>query len=155
MPILPQKIILIMIQQNYANHSRYVKGYHFILSAVLFFGTIASLINTWLQYTAHDNFFSALLITVLFICGLFIFWFMRRFPIKAQDRAIRAEESLRYFILTHKPLDSKINMRQIIALRFAPDDEFVTLVDKAINESMSPDEIKQAIKNWRPDNFRM
>jgi Family of unknown function (DUF6526) len=144
-----------MIQQNYANHSRYVKGYHLILSALLLFGTIASLINAWLQYRAHDNFFSALLITVLFVSGLFIFLFMRQFPMKAQDRAIRAEESLRYFILTRKPLDSKISMRQIIALRFAPDDEFVTLVDKAINESLSPDEIKRAIKNWRADNFRM
>jgi Family of unknown function (DUF6526) len=144
-----------MLQQNYVNHSRYVTGYHFILSAFLLFGTIASLINVWLQYMAHDNFFSALLITVLFICGLFIFLFMRQFPMKTQDRAIRAEEGLRYFILARKPLDSRISMRQIIALRFAPDDEFVTLVDKAINESLSPDEIKRTIKNWRADNFRM
>jgi hypothetical protein len=144
-----------MVQQNYENHSRYVKGYHFILSALLLLGTIASIINTWLQYAAHDNFFGALLITVLFICGLFIFLFMRQFPMKAQDRAIRAEESLRYFILTRKPLDNRINLRQIIALRFAPDDEFVSLVDQAINESLSPDEIKRAIKNWRADNLRM
>jgi hypothetical protein len=144
-----------MIQQNYANHSRYVKGYHFILSAFLFFGAIASIINTWLQWVAHDNFLSALLISLLFICGFFIFWFMRQFPMKAQDRAIRAEENLRYFILTRKPLDSRITMRQIIALRFAQDDEFVTLVDKALHESMSPDEIKRAIKNWRADNFRI
>ena|ERR1700749_4936163 len=144
-----------MVQQNYENHSRYVKGYHFILSALLFFGAIASVINTWLQYIAHDNFFSALLITVLFISGLFIFLFMRQFPMKAQDRAIRAEESLRYFILTRKPLDSRINMKQIIALRFAHDDEFVSLVDKAVNESLSPDEIKRSIKNWRADNFRV
>ncbi|TWI96678.1 hypothetical protein JN11_03790 [Mucilaginibacter frigoritolerans] len=144
-----------MIQQNYANHSRYVKGYHFILSAFLLFGTVASFINAWLQWIAHDNFLSALLVALLFICSVFIFLFVRQFPMKAQDRAIRVEENLRYFILTRKPLDSRITMSQIIALRFAQDDEFITLVDKALHESMSADEIKRAIKNWRADNFRM
>ncbi len=144
-----------MTEQNYANHSRHVKGYHFILSALILFGTIASVINAWLQWLARDNFFSAILIVVLFICGLFVFWFMRQFPIKAQDRAIRAEENLRYFILTRKSLDSRITIRQVIALRFAPDDEFVTLVDRTLNESLSPDEIKKAIKNWRPDTHRV
>lgn len=144
-----------MTEQNYANHSRLVKGYHFILSAFLLFGTIASVANAWLQWYARDNFFSAALIVVLFICGLFIFLFMRQFPMKAQDRAIRAEENLRYFILTRKPLDSRITTGQLIALRFAPDDEFVTLADRTLNESLSPDEIKRAIKNWRADTHRV
>eukprot|EP01037_Dinobryon_pediforme_P010229 gene10229-10299_t len=144
-----------MNQQNYANHARYVKGFHFILSAILLFGAIASFVNAWLQYQAHDNVLSAILIAVLFISGFFIFWFMRQFPIKAQDRAIRAEEGLRYFILTRKPLDSRITMQQIIALRFAPDDEFIVLADRAVNETLSADEIKKAIRNWRADNFRV
>jgi hypothetical protein len=46
------------------------------------------------------------------------------FALRAQDRAIRAEENLRHFILTGKPFDSRLRMSQIIALRFAPDDEF-------------------------------
>jgi len=144
-----------MTEQNYANHSRYVRGYHFILSAFLLFGTIASVVNAWLQWLARDNFFSATLIVVLFVCGLFVFLFIRQFPMKAQDRAIRAEENLRYFILTRKSLDNRITIQQVIALRFAPDDEFVTLVDRTLNESLSPDEIKRAIKNWRPDNHRI
>lgn len=144
-----------MSEQNYANHTRYAKGYHFILSAFLLFGTIASVINAWLQWFARDNFFSAALIVVLFVCGLFVFLFIRQFPMKAQDRAIRAEENLRYFILTRKSLDSRITIGQIIALRFAADDEFVSLVDRTLNESLSPDEIKRAIKNWRPDNHRI
>jgi hypothetical protein len=144
-----------MTEQNYANHSRLVKGYHFILSAFLSLGTIASIINAWLQWQARDNFFSAILIVVLFICGLFVFLFMRQFPIKAQDRAIRAEENLRYFILTRKPLDSRITLAQVIALRFAADDEFVTLADRTLHESLTPDEIKRAIKNWRADTHRV
>ena len=86
---------------------------------------------------------------------MLMFWFMRTFPIKAQDRAIRAEEGLRYFILTRKPIDSRITMQQIAALRFAPDDELLPLVDRAVVENLSPNDIKKAIKNWKSDNHRV
>ena len=144
-----------MSQQNFANHTRLVKGYHLVLTAFLSLGIIGSLINLWLQIIAKDNIFSAALIVVLFICGLFLFVFVRQFPMKAQDRAIRAEENLRYFILTRKALDSRITIKQVIALRFAPDDEFVVLADRTINESLSPEEIKKAIKNWKADDLRV
>src|ERR1035437_5785854 len=116
-----------MNQQNYANHARYVKGFHFVLGSLLIIGTIVSLVNLLMQWSAKDEVLTAALIVLLFVSGIFLFWFSRQFAIKAQDRAIRAEENLRYFILTRNPLDSRITMRQIIALRFAPDDEFVVL----------------------------
>jgi len=143
-----------MTQQNYANHSRFVKGYHYVLFPVLILATICSLVNIYLQWAAHYDMMSSILIAVLFICGLLTAAFTREFPLKAQDRAIRAEESLRYYILTHKPLSSNITMRQIIALRFAPDDEFVVLADRAVKETLSPVEIKKEIKNWRADHHR-
>ncbi|MFI5137242.1 MAG: DUF6526 family protein [Sphingobacteriales bacterium] len=143
-----------MNEQNYANHTRYVKGFHFVLGSFLIIGTIISLVNLWMQWSAKDEVLTAALIVLLFVSGIFLFWFSRQFAIKAQDRAIRAEENLRYFILTRKPLDRRITMRQIVALRFAPDDEFVVLADRAINESLTQVEIKKAIKNWRADNCR-
>jgi len=143
-----------MNEQNYANHARVVKGFHLLLGSFLVIGTICSLVNIWQQWSAKDQVFSSILITLLFICGILLFIFTRTFPLKAQDRAIRAEENLRYFILTRKPLDSRITMGQVIALRFAPDDEFVILADRAINENLTPDEIKKAIKNWRADDHR-
>ena len=143
-----------MNEQNYANHARVVKGFHLLLGSFLVIGTICSLVNLWQQWSAKDQVFSAILITLLFICGMLLFIFTRTFPLKAQDRAIRAEENLRYFILTRKPLDSRITMGQVIALRFAPDDEFVILADRAINENLTPDEIKKAVKNWRADEHR-
>ena len=143
-----------MNEQNYANHARVVKGFHLLLGSFLVIGTISSLVNIWLQWSAKDQVFSSILIALLFICGILLFIFTRTFPLKAQDRAIRAEENLRYFILTRKPLDSRITMGQVIALRFAPDDEFIVLADRAINENLSPDEIKKAIKNWRADEHR-
>ncbi|MDB5123486.1 MAG: hypothetical protein JWP94_1615 [Mucilaginibacter sp.] len=143
-----------MNEQNYANHGRYVTGFHFILSSILVVGVILSVINLCLRWSANAELLTPFLIILLFTAGFFIFWFMRLFAIKAQDRAIRAEEHLRYFILTGKPIDSRVTMRQIIALRFAPDDEFLPLVDRAVNEKLSAKEIKQAIKQWRADHHR-
>lgn len=144
-----------MTDQTYSNHARFVPGYHYVLSALLTIGTIGSFVNIWLQCPAGNSFMTPALILLLFICCLFIFILMRTFPLKAQDRAIRAEESLRYFILTRKPFDSKLTLSQIIALRFAPDDELIPLVERAINENLSAKEIKGAIKNWRPDYHRI
>ena len=87
-----------------------------------------------------------ILISVSFHC--------RSFALKAQDRAIRAEENLRYFILTSKRLHQDLSIDQIIALRFASDEEFVPLTTRTIEQNLKPDEIKKLIKNWRPDYHR-
>jgi hypothetical protein len=73
----------------------------------------------------------------------------------AQDRAIRAEEQLRHFVLTGKLLDPRLTIRQIIGLRFAPDDEFVGLVRRAAEQGLSEDAIKREVKNWRGDTYRV
>ena len=138
-----------MQTQNFKNHSRYVLGYHvftFLLILALLGGSIANL-----AISTSENRYSAsliILIAIIFIC---FFWFTRAFTMKVQDRAIRAEESLRYFILTGKPFDKKLQMNQIIALRFASDEEFELLVQKAVTENLSSIQIKQLIQNWRPD----
>ena len=82
-------------------------------------------------------------------------FFTRSFALKAQDRAIRAEENLRYFAITGKLLDSKLTIRQIVALRFASNNEFVDLAHKAVEKNMKSSEIKQAIQNWRADHHRV
>ncbi|MCP5111202.1 MAG: hypothetical protein GY953_10235, partial [bacterium] len=79
----------------------------------------------------------------------------RLFPLKAQDRAIRAEENLRHYVLTGKLLDPQLTTRQVVGLRFAADEEFVELAQKAAAENLSEDAIKKAIKNWRADTYRV
>jgi Zn-dependent protease with chaperone function len=143
-----------MEPQNYANHPRYVKAYHFLLSFLLALGLILSVIN-FFRHIGFAGLVSSLLIILLFICVTMCWWFLRTFPIKAQDRAIRAEESLRYFILTGKAIDKRITMSQIIALRFASDEEYLPLVDKTAAENLSAKEIKLAIKEWKADHHRM
>jgi cbb3-type cytochrome oxidase subunit 3 len=97
---------------------------------------------------------ASLLVLVFFIL-LILGWLVRGYALKAQDRAIRAEENLRHFILSGKPLDARLRMGQIVALRFASDDEFVALAKRAAEEGLKSKEIKQAIQNWRADYNRI
>ncbi len=82
-------------------------------------------------------------------------FFTRTFALKAQDRAIRAEENLRHFAMSGKLLDPKLDIRQIIGLRFASDEEFLELEKKAVEENLKEDEIKKAVKNWKADTYRV
>jgi hypothetical protein len=82
-------------------------------------------------------------------------YYIRMFPLIAQNRVIRAEENLRFYVLTGKLLPAEIRMSQVIALRFAPDEELEDLVKRAINENLSQTDIKKAIKNWKGDYHRV
>jgi hypothetical protein len=144
-----------MSTQNYANHRRTDPGFHFVLFGLLVLtlgGAINNLIHSWGD---HARIYSASLIVVLTVCVVLLCGFCRMYALKAQDRAIRAEENLRHFVLTGKLLDPRIEIRQVIALRFAPDVEFVPLARRAAEERLAPDAIKQAVKNWRADTYRV
>jgi hypothetical protein len=114
-------------------------------------GSIFNLCKAW----NNESFYSASLITLLFVCCIMLFWYTRSFPLRAQDRAIRSEENFRHFILTGKPLASELKIGQIIALRFASDEEYQKLVQRAITEKMDSKSIKLAIQNWKPDYYRV
>lgn len=141
--------------QNYANHARLVPAYHFWLTALIAAGLIGSCVNLYSSLGDHQRIYSASLIVVLEIVAVLLFVFCRTFALKAQDRAIRAEENLRHFVLTGKLLDPRLDPLQIVALRFASDGEFVALAAQAAEQNMPPKAIKQAIKNWRPDYYRV
>ena len=143
-----------MPEQNFQNHSRYVPLYHFITPTLIVAAIGGSVVNVVHTYHSGNGHYSAALICLLSIVALFLWWFCRVFALKAQDRAIRAEENFRHFIATGKPLDSRLRMRQIIALRFAGDDEFVALAKRAADENLGAKDIKMAIKNWKADNNR-
>jgi hypothetical protein len=141
-----------MSDQDYKNHSRYVPGFHFLTLSAIIALLIGSIIN--LVHAEHSNLYSASLICLIAVILGLLFWYARQFPIKAQDRAIRAEENLRHFALAGKLLDPRLSMRQVIALRFASDEEFVSLAKKAAEQNLGSNEIKKEIKNWRADHHR-
>lgn len=142
-----------MSTQNFSNHARMHPPYHYVSAPLLFAGLIGSIVN--LVNSKPDGYYSASLLVLVFLLLLLIGGMVRTYALKAQDRAIRAEESLRHFILTGKPFDSRLNIRQIIALRFASDEELPTLAKRAAEDSMRSKQIKEEIKNWREDNYRI
>jgi len=144
-----------MSTQNYENHRQTVTAYHKVVLPILVLTLIGSIVNLYQSWGDHQRIYSASLIAVLTVCLLFTLFFARIFALKAQDRAIRAEENLRHFVITGKLLDPRLTPQQIIALRFASDEEFVALARKAADESLAPDAIKRAVKNWRADTYRV
>ena len=88
--------------------------------------------------------YSASLILVLALSVFLASLFARGFAMEAQDRAIRAEENPRHFVLTGKPLDSRLSMRQVVALAL-----------RAAQENISETGIKKAVKNWKADTHRV
>lgn len=142
-----------MKEQNFRNHSRYIILWTFITPLILLAILGGSIVNL-IHADAHTH-YSAALILLISLVIIVIYWYTRVFALKAQDRAIRAEENFRHFILTGKPLDGRLRMSQIIALRFAPDDEFPSLAKKAVEEKLRSKEIKAAIQNWKADHNRV
>ncbi|WP_137791489.1 DUF6526 family protein [Bacillus sp. E(2018)] len=140
-----------MNTQNYKNHARMHPVYHYVLSLLVLGGLVASIVYL---VKAEDTLLGVILI-LMSLSLLVTFALLRMYPLKAQDRAIRAEENLRYYVLTGKLLDGRLTAGQIVALRFAPDEEFPLLAEKALAENMKPKEIKQAIMNWKADHYRI
>ena len=142
-----------MNEQDYKSHRQLVITWH-VLIALGLIALLGGSIRYLMVCPADQVYPASLLILVSFIL-IGIYLHTRRFALKAQDRAIRAEENLRYFMLTGKRLDDRIGMKQLIALRFAGDEEFPALVQRAADEKLEPDAIKKEIRNWRADWHRV
>jgi cytochrome c biogenesis factor len=144
-----------MATQNFANHRQTVPVFHFFLLPILALTLIGSVVNLVKSWGDHQRIYSASLIVVLAAATLLLSLLCRMFAVKAQDRAIRAEENLRHFAITGKLLDPRLSIRQVIALRFASDGEFVALAKKVAEEGTAPDDIKRSIQDWRADTYRV
>jgi hypothetical protein len=142
-----------MKEQNFKNHARYIFMFHIVTWVAILAVIIGSIVN--LVHSSKENLYSASLLVVVSLILASLGWYSRRFALKAQDRAIRAEENFRHFILTGKPLDIRLRTSQIIALRFASDQEFPVLCQQAFDKNLSATEIKKAVHNWRPDYHRV
>jgi hypothetical protein len=142
-----------MKEQSYKNHSRLIAGYHGITGAAILATIIGAIINVC--NSSRENLYSASLILLISLILVSMFFYSRIFGLRAQDRAIRAEENFRHFVLTGKPLDSRLTMSQVIALRFASDAELPNLALRAANDRLTNKQIKEQVKNWRGDYHRV
>jgi hypothetical protein len=141
-----------MTPQSYATHRRYpIRRFYLPVTACLVFALA-------LLHFACPEWGGGKLPAALFILiggALLLAWFNTSVKIvKVQDRAIRAEENFRHYLLTGKPLPGNLGKGQIVALRFAADGEFPDLAQRALVEGLKGEAIKKAIRNWRPDTYR-
>lgn len=141
--------------QSYASHRRFVPGYHVALASLVLVTFIGSCVNLYQSIGDHQRLYSASLIVAITVIAMLLMYFVRAFALRAQDRAIRAEEQLRHYVLTGKLLDPRLTVRQIVGLRFASDEEFAALARRAADEQLPPDTIKRSIRAWRPDLYRV
>jgi hypothetical protein len=148
------------VTQNYANHARFDPLFHFFLLPVFGLGVLLALVH-FFAHLAESDFrddFHAFLLIVLAVALLVAVFKIRLYALKVQDRVIRLEERLRMTQLLSEPLRSRIpelTVGQLCGLRFASDAEVPKLVERALNEKLSRKDIKQAIQNWRPDDWRV
>lgn len=144
-----------MQKQDYHNHPKYYIPHHFIFLPVM-----GICIGYGIKNIADKNErLEWILFTILSACILYLAIMLRQhYALGNQNRIIRLEFRLRYFELFGKParpIEDKLSFAQIAALRFAPDDEFLILLEKALQENMTADTIKRSIKNWQADHMRV
>ena len=140
--------------QNFKNHAKVVPAYHYWMTPMLVLPSL------YLGYRVVVDFSFAGLVPFIFSVGVvFAAFFARVFALGVQDRVIRLEEQLRMEKLLPEELKQRIpevTTEQMIALRFASDEELTGLVFTALSEGISDRKtLKQAIKNWRADNQRI
>lgn len=143
-----------MEKQSYANHRQWVPGYHFILPLLALIALVGASINFYRTLGRESGRIDGAVLLILVVSMILVGYYARAFALKAQDRAIRAEENLRHYILHGSLLDPQLNIRQIIGLRFAADEEWAPLIKRALEEKLSEGDIKKAIENWRGDTYR-
>jgi hypothetical protein len=141
--------------QTYYNHIRFYTPHHFIYYPILILFLAASI---YLAITTEDH----LIWTFISVAFVFLFalaYMLRQhYALTLQNRIVRLEMRYRYFTLTGKRFEEfeyKLTDDQIFALRFAPDNELVPLVEDTLKNSLTGDAIKKAIVHWKADYYRV
>jgi hypothetical protein len=140
--------------QNYDNHVRWHPPFHYFLTPLLLLNFIFAIVQL-ARFQDLDR-----LVYLLMAFGLMVITLLARTnALQAQNRIIRLEEQLRYARVLPAELANKAgNLRigQIVALRFASDEELPELVQQTLDGKFAkPDDIKRAVKNWRADDLRV
>ena len=124
---------------------------------VTFFVLAANLVFA-IAHAVHDFTVWNAWIVVLSVAVFVPFFLIRANPLKVQDRVIRLEERLRLQALVPAewhPQIYRLTEDQLIGLRFASDEEVVALARQALEEHLNRKQIKERIRRWRPDHWRV
>src|SRR5438105_2600265 len=132
------------VPQSFANHVRQHPPFHFFLMPAALVLLILTIVNV-VRHSGELEAWILLLIAVMMPVALLL---TRTNPLRLQDRLIRLEERLRLASILPEPSRSRIEqltLAQLIALRFASDEEAASLVEKALQNGMPAADIKKAI----------
>ena len=139
--------------QSLKQHVRWLPLFHFFVMPVLLANV---LLAAWrlVQLPALGTMWA-----LVFAIALLGLGFLSRIQaLTVQDRVIRLEERLRLRQLLPQELHPHINTlthRQLVALRFASDDEVPGLVREiTAGRLTTAKEIKMKVRNWRADWLR-
>src|ERR1700680_1727264 len=140
-------------EQTYKNHTRLLPAFHFFVLPVLFLNVLNSIRHVW-QIPDLSTLFALIVAVAHLRLGLR----SRVQAVTVQDRVIRLEMRLRLRGLLPPDLQpgiSTLTHRQLVALRFAGDDEMADLVrDVLAGKLATPKDIKSRVKSWQPDWLR-
>lgn len=139
--------------QDLKNHARLDPSYHILLLGLYLLNLVYAGFHLYRQPSLSSGWYMVLSLFVI-VPLLKI----RTYPLKVQDRVIRLEERLRLQALAPQEWHSQIQRLredQLIALRFASDDEVVELAKQALEQNLDRKQIKERIKSWRADDWRV
>jgi len=139
--------------QSFKNHGRLDPPYHFVLVTVLAVNLFVMLSFAW-----HELDYFHEWLVILSIAAFIPLGKLRTYPLRVQDRVIRLEERIRLQALAPPEWHAQIyrlSEDQLIGLRFASDDEVVELAKEALEENLTRKQIKERIKTWRADDWRI
>lgn len=140
------------VGQTFANHRHLPRL--FIAGCLLLLLGLLCFVAGWLGAGATFGRVGMLLLIATVAVLLTI---SRRYITALQDRIITLEMAVRgrdCLSPAQRSALARLGKAQVIALRFAPDDELGPLIDRAAAEQLSANDIKKAIRNWRPDYNR-
>jgi len=139
--------------QDRAHHTRFDPPFHFFVLPVF----VASWVTSVVVLVRHPGFYSAWGM-VFAMAALVAVSKIRTNALKVQDRVIRLEERLRLSALlaeSERAQIAALTEEQLIALRFASDEEVSGLVQQALSENLCSRDIKKMVRRWRPDYWRV
>jgi hypothetical protein len=139
--------------QNLKNHGRIDPLYHFVLFGILVVNLVVAIVFA----AQHPSFWSIWLVVLSLVVFILLFR-LRQYPLKVQDRVIRLEERIRLQALAPAEWHTqiyKLTEDQLVGLRFASDDEVLELAKQALEHNLTRKQIKERIRDWRADNWRV
>lgn len=144
-----------MQEQNYQNHVRFHPMFHYVVVPMAMIVLIGAVFNLFPPFRGGMELWFAIILLIAALALVMAVMLIRTYANKVQNRVVRVEENFRHYLLTGKPLDARLTLAQIIALRFASDEEFAGLCTKAVQENQSSDSIKKSIQSWKSDFLRV